>query len=86
MEPIMDRRTILQSALGFAAGVATIGMMAKAAEAIEAVTLAVPSSPFPMPRGEWIEQAQIWEDNGEDWRHRQRWHGDDDDDDEEDDH
>jgi hypothetical protein len=77
MEPITDRRTFLQSALGFAAGVAAIGMTAKA---VDAMTLVVPRSAFPMPLGEWIEQAQYWGGDDEDWRQRQRWHGDDDED------
>lgn len=77
----MGRRALLQSAIGFAAGVAAIGMMAKAAEAM---TLAVPRSAFPLALGEWIEQTQYWGDD-EDWRHRRRWDDNEDDDDDDDD-
>ena len=78
----MDRRIFVLSALGFAGGVAVIGMTAKAAKAM---TLVVPRSAPPLLLGEWVEQAQYWGGYDEDWHHRQRWHGDEDDDDEDDD-
>ena len=76
MEHIMDRRTFVLSTLGFAAGVAAIGMTAKTAKAM---TLVVPRSAPLLLLVEWIEQAPYWGGDDEDWPHRRRWHGDEDD-------
>ncbi|WP_174513108.1 hypothetical protein [Methylocella tundrae] len=78
----MDRRTFFLSTLGFAAGVAAIGMTTKAAEAM---MLVIPKSPPLLSPSEGIEQAQYWGGNNEDWRYRQRWRGGDEDENEDDD-